>query len=344
MAEDKNETSITHYKLKAFNNSSDLDFIKGLKLYANNININSLTNTNEIAYCLDNYNRIHPSSNFIVAGFYQDKQLIGYCQFIYISEEELVIIDYLVIDKAFRGLSIFYTFIDKIKEFIQLKMYKTKYIVGEINIPNGTEDALNSEATLLINLLKRSNFGVVKTSYFQPMLGIDNFESAQKSILMLYPASDYQTIKKDTFIKILRTIYFKHYERWYKLFLNENELIKYSQHLHSLFTEVSAVVSESKPILIDGERDLYGEVKFGTFPQKKSNKKSILLTLGFIGLLCILLFITLLLKNVFGIEVKDQFTILIGSACIYLLVLSLFSKKAALMLDKVIDKLIDKIT
>lgn len=78
-----NETSITNYRLRAFNNSSDPDFIKGVKLYAQNIDVTSLTNTNEISYCLDKYNEHYNDSIFVVAGFYQNKQLIGYCQCTY---------------------------------------------------------------------------------------------------------------------------------------------------------------------------------------------------------------------------------------------------------------------
>jgi len=334
------ETSSTNYKLKAYSGSTDSDFAKALHIYTENIGATSLTDTNEIIYCLDNYSKHYKSSNFVVAGLYQNKLLIGYCQFIYIRDEKIIIIDYIAIDEKHRGLSVFYVFIEKIREFIYANGYEIKFLVGEVNIQNSQSNDIPIKAKSLVKLLKSNNFGEVKSLYFQPMLGVNNFESEQKSILMLYPANEYESIKKETFSKIIETIYFKHYERWYKIFLTENDFITYSKHLHDLFKKVS---DKTTPIIaIEKDDYIYGEPVIDRTIIKKS-KKGVLLFLGFLGILGILLSITLILKLRFDFEYKSQLYLFILVVFLYLLIISFFSQKAEKMLSKMWEKIIDKI-
>ncbi|HWZ22090.1 MAG TPA: hypothetical protein VNW06_05520, partial [Cytophagaceae bacterium] len=318
--------------------------IKALKIYTNGIGGTSLTNTNEITYCVDRYNQHYTNSHFIVAGLYQNKQLIGYCQFMYISEEKLIIIDYIIIDEAYRGLNVFYSFVEKVKEFIQSNDYEVKYLVGEINIQNNIGNDIPQKAKMLIKLLKTNNFGEIKCDYFQPMLGVDNYESEQKSILMLYPANEYIVIKKETYIKIIETIYFKHYERWYKLFLSDNDIIKYNKHINELFRKVSEKASSLRTINVEQDEDLYGDSSLRTKVERNKTRKSALLIFGFIGLLFLLITIALILKIKFKLELKDQFYLLAITSGLYLALLAVFSEKAATILNKLLEKIVDKIT
>ncbi len=342
--ENLNETSVTNYKLRVFANSRDPDFIKALKIYTTYIDTTSLTDTNQITFCLDNYYLHYEKSDFIVSGFYQNKQLIGYCQFIYISEEKLIIIDYIAIDEPYRGISVFYVFVEKIRELIIGRGFEVKYLVGEINIHHSLNDEIPIKAQMLIKLLKSNNFGEVKATYIQPMLGADNYESEQKSILMLYPSNQYEAIKRETFLKIVETIYFKHYERWYKLFLNDSELIQYQMHLHNLFSKITEKSSSAKLIQIAGEHFLFGERDFKYQIKEPNIKKGALLIFGFIGLLIILLAFSILLKRILKVDFKDQFYLLLITAVGYLLILSLFSEKAAKVLNRLLEKAIDKLT
>jgi hypothetical protein len=339
-----NETSVTSYKLKAFSNSKEPDFAKAIKLYLNNIDITSLTNTNEITFCVDNYNQKFKGSDFVVAGLYQNTELIGYCQFIYISEERLIIIDYIVIDEMYRGLNSFQFFVEKIREIVQARDYEIQYLVCEINIQSASSERIPRRTQSLIKLLKSNNFGEIRTSYFQPMLGKDNFESEQKSILMIYPANQYETIKRETFIKLIEAIYFKHYERWYSLFLPEDEMIKYSKHLHRVFNMVSEKVASAKLVDIERDEDLYGSQSLYDKGKISNSKKGVLLIVGFIGLLILLFTSSIVLKKIYGIEIKDQFYILFTTAVIYLIILSVFSRKAASILNNLIAKIIEKAT
>ena len=336
------ETSVTQYKLKVFQSSSDSDFVSSMKLYADNIGTSSLTSTSEIAYCIDNYNTLFSDAKFIAAGFYQNKLLAGYCQFVYMTDEKLIIIDYLVIDKKFRGLNTFYTFIEKIKEFVESNNFSVRFLIGEINIQHNTSQSIPQKGLTLIRLLKANNFGVIKNEYYQPMLGIANFESVQRSILMLYPYDQYGTLKKETYLSIIECIYFKHYERWYRLFFNESQIIKYTQHLHELNEKIKASIEKESMISLEGYNDIFGESEPFT-PKVRKIKNAAILSIGFTILLSGLVIIALLSKRYLHIEFQDQLYFLIAAASLYLIFLSLFLDSASKLVNKIFDKLSSKI-
>jgi hypothetical protein len=339
-----NETTVTNYKIRAFSSSNDPDFVNAIRLYNKYINVSDLTDINQVTYCLDHYRDFYKKSEFTVGGFYRNRQLIGYCQFIYLSEEKLVVIDYIVIDEKFRGVSVFYSFIEKIKEFVITRGYEIRFVVGEINLHNSLSDEVPLRVKLLVKLLKSSNFGEIKSLYLQPMLGADNYESEQRSILMLYPADQYEVVKKETFLKIVETIYFKHYERWYKLFLNDAQFFTYQKHLHDVYKRVSEKTPSGKLVQIEGDELLFGNQDSKLISNKVRYPKKILLVAGFISLLILLVIISVSLRYIAMIELKDQFYLLVTTGFIYLLILSLFSKKAADLVSRLLEKVVEKLT
>lgn len=336
------ETSVTQYKLKAFQSSNDPDFKNALKIYTDSIGNSSQTSTNEIAYCLDNYNAQFLDSKFVVAGFYQNRQLAGYCQFIYMIREKLMIIDYLVIDEKFRGLNTFYSFIEKIKEFVLANDMQVTFLMGEINIQNNSEENMPIKARTLIRLLKANNFGVIESDYYQPMLGAANFESAQRSILMLYPFDQYHSVKKETYLSLVESIYYKHYERWFRLFLTESEMIKYSQHLHELYEKIKKSVKDDLVVNVSGEKDLFGGVD--PINTRSKIKTPVIVSVGFIGLLILFTSIGVVAKKYFAIELKDMAYLFGATAIALLIILSFFLDSASKLLSKLLEKAMDKIT
>jgi hypothetical protein len=187
-----------------------------------------------------------------------------------------------------------------------------------------------------------SNFGVINSPYFQPMLGIKNYESNLQAVLMLYPVDEHRTIKKETFLLILKSIYYKHYCRWYAMFLNEQDTLDYSHHVHSLFDKVSEKVKNNVSIQLNGYDDILYEK--GLEKPERVPKKILYFLLGFTVLIGLLGVIAFSLRRVFGMEYKDQFYFLIFASLVYLAVLSIFSSKASSVLNKAIEKGVDKVT
>ncbi len=107
--------------------------MKALKLYSENIDPALRTDTKEIMHWLDKYNRKFEDSFYIV-GLYLNDLLIGFSEIAYFLKEKLVIVDYLVIDKAFRKNNTFYQFIIEIEDFIRDENLEFNYIVAECRL------------------------------------------------------------------------------------------------------------------------------------------------------------------------------------------------------------------
>lgn len=337
------EVESTVYRLKRFTSSDDKDFLRALKIYLENTDHNIITSTNEITYGLDFYNSKFSDLDFTALGLYLNKILIGYCQLVYFKEEKLVFIDYLVIDKSYRRNNTFYEFIEKIKEYFDAKDFHPFYIIVEVSLQGAsTERESPGKTRHLIRLLKMNNFGLIGSPYFQPMLGVTNYESNLDSILMLYPADEHKAIKRETFLMILKTVYFKHYKRWYDMFLSEKEATEYSIHLHDLFGKISEHIKAQPSISLESYTDL--DYDKSSIKPQKMHRKVLYFLLGFVGLIIFIGIISFVLKRGFNMEYKDQFYFLIFVSGFYLAVLSLFSDKASGIVNRAIEKSIDKIT
>lgn len=332
----------TEYHLKRFTNSQDRDFKEALRIYLKNTEHNIITDSSEIAKGLDSYNSKFTDSEFTLLGFYMNETLIGYCQFVYFKTESLVFIDYLVIDEVYRKNSSFYQFIEEIKEYFNTKDYHPLYVVTEVSLQGTKNKNDYAERTRrLIRLLKMSNFGVINSLYYQPMLGVKNYETKLEALLMLFPVSEHHEIKKDTFLKILETIYFKHYGRWYSsLVLGEQDAIQYTNHIHDLFNEVTTKLKDVTSIHINGYKEILPDKD--TPKPKAPPQKIIYYTLGFLLLLLVLAGLSYALKRVLGMEYKDQTSFWLVTTIGYLLILSTFSEKASKMLNNALEKWITK--
>lgn len=339
-----NEIEATVYKLKRFTSSSDKDFVKALKIYIENTDPNIVISTNEICHGVDFYNERFTDADFTAVGLYLNKVLIGYCQFVYFKEEQLVFIDYLVIEKNYRGNNTFYSFIEKIREYFDVKSYYPSYFVTEVSLQGAmNESEYTSKTRNLIRLLKMNNFGVIGSPYFQPMLGLSNYESNLQAVLMLYPAEEHRVIKKETFLMMLKTIYFKHYERWYTMVaLNEKDTKDYSLHLYDLFGKINEKLKNTPSIKLNSYSDTFYEK--GVSKPERAPKKVLYFLVGFVALIAFLGVIAFLLRSVFKMEYKDQFYFLISVSVLYLMILSIFSDKASKILNKALEKGIDKVT
>jgi N-acetylglutamate synthase-like GNAT family acetyltransferase len=220
------------YELKQFKSSRNKDLTRALALYSRNIEPFLRTDTREIIYWLDEYPLRH-TDQFIILGLYLNEMVIGYAQLAYFAEERLIFVDYIVVEKEFRKNNTFYEFVEEIKEFITAESIEFDFILAEVG---GFDNKEPSAATKnLIRLLKMTGFGVVKTNYHHPRLGKANYESEFQSILMLYTPSEVKHIKKETYLSFLKTIYFKHYQRWYANFFDEKDNAEYSNSLIKLF-------------------------------------------------------------------------------------------------------------
>lgn len=254
------------YELRRIKSSADRNLGKALNIYSQNIDLLIRTDTREILYWLDNYNKNFKDEFYIVA-LYLNSTIIGYAQFAYFKEEKIVFIDYLAIEKNSRKNNTFYEFIEKIKEFFIEEGIEYNFIVTEVGYYRQTKEP-TEVARNLIRLLKMTGFGVIKMAYFQPMLGKMNYETELSTVLMIHTVGDLKTIKLETFFLLIDTIYYKHYKRWYDKFLNEKDQVEYVSRLRELREKIELSAKKKKFVEINGYSNLFPVNQFNPSSSK----------------------------------------------------------------------------
>jgi hypothetical protein len=119
------------YELKRFKSSSAPDFAKALKLYSENIEPEYRTDTSEILFWTDNFEKQFGDS-FLILGLYLNDVLIGFSEVAVFKEEKLVEVDYIVIDPRYRKNNAFYQFLDQITSFLADENYVFDYVICEV--------------------------------------------------------------------------------------------------------------------------------------------------------------------------------------------------------------------
>jgi hypothetical protein len=329
------------YELKRFKNSRNRDLTKALGIYSKNIEPFLRTDTREIIHWLDAYPERY-KDQFIILGLYFNDIVIGFAQLAYFIEERIIFVDYIVIEKEFRKNNTFYEFVEEIKEFITAENIEFDFILAEVG---GFDDKEPSASTKnLIRLLKMTGFGVVKTNYYHPRLGKTNYESEFQSVLMLYTLNELKHIKKDTYFLFLKTIYFKHYQRWYADFFDEKEKAEYGYSLFKLFKKSREILKKKDSIEINGYLNIYtNNLSVATYKPYKKLAKAIAVFVLFIALLIIFGFIHKIVKNKYKIDTNAQVYIILASAFFLLFILLLFNEKKNHSITSIIEKLLTNI-
>jgi hypothetical protein len=312
--------SIT-YNIRHITSDKDKDLVALLDLYETNIEPSIRTNTNEITQWLNNYNKDNRYCNsFWILALYINDKPIGFCQSVYFKSSKILFIDYCVIEERFRG-RVFNEFLYLMKDFYKEQNLEIYYYVTEIPFfSNANTPSIKSIA--LTRLLKMSGFKVIKAPYYQPELGLTNHESEMKASLMIFTnggEQDKQSLRTDTYLDILETIYFKHYYYWYVPFMCEYEQKRYHTKLSELSTKIKSELKNQETIILNGEAYSFGQAN-GDIPLKKSSNKKIIFLMIVIPIVTFFLLCVLswFLKQKLEFEHELQNNILTTTAIISL--------------------------
>ncbi len=330
------------YELVKFRNSKDPEFLKALKLYSEHIEAVYRTDSKEIMYWAENYNKKYNDS-FFALGFYLNNILIGFSELAYFIEERIVVVDYLVIDKNYRKNNTFYEFINHIEEFLSKENIVLDYILCEVGCYFENAEPPESSRSL-IRLLKISGFGVIKSKYFVPRLGLTNYESEMIAVLMIYTHDKIKQIKTDTFLTIVNTIYFKYYFRWYKIFLKDEEIDKYRSLLETLLLKVKKNLGNKDIIEINGYNNILSP-NTGDFRVSKFKKGVKLITFIILTIICLLGIgsLAFYIQKNFGIDINSQTSIFTLSLILVILISSLIFENKSNFFSNLLEKFIDKL-
>jgi hypothetical protein len=309
------------YKLKHFTNTFDPDFAAALLIYTRNTASNIRTDTNEITYWLNNF-RSSFEDDFYVFGFYRNKQLVGFAEVAYFYAERLFIIDYIVIDEASRRNNVFYEFVDQLKCYLEGEHPDYRYGVAEVTYGSG-EQIPSPESCLISRLLKLQGFRIICAPYFQPRLMFDDIESEMKADLLIYSATRLERINSDTYLNIVKALYYKYYLRWKSIIPDSNDA--YKKHLDALYLKIESNIKNKKTLIVNGHQSVLKS------PSKKSVltvNKIILFSLQGLIVVILLTAAMLGLKRAFNLSNTSLITIYIISIASFMAVAGLVSKEA----------------
>lgn len=325
--------------MRIISSSRDKDIKNAIFLYSTNIDPLQRTDSNEILFWLDNYNKRF-KDKFYILGLYLDNTLIGYAQLAYFFNEKILFVDYIVLDSNYRKNNTFFEFVEQIRRFSYSNSMEFNFIVGEVGYYNSAHEPTENSRTL-VRLVKMAGFKVVKTKYVHPQLGINHFESELESILMVYTDEEISSIKKETYFLILETIYFKHYQRWYAEFLGEKEFSSYCTRLKQLFDDSIEFNKKKKVIELNGYASILAYPKNGN---KDSSLKLVFKWLAifllFIGFMFIFGLSHLIAKKKFDIDTDAQYYIVFISSLSILLFLTIIAEGKTNKIATIVEKII----
>lgn len=327
------------YRIKLFTSSRDEGYIEALTIYSDYTPLSVKTDTSDITYWIDRYNQKFSEDKFFVFGLYEDDSIIGFSQLVYFKHIKLIMIDYMAIDEKRRANSAFYSFTELIRHELKDLRLDINFIVTEIEYDTSKRKPTEN-GTIMIRLLKQSGFGVLKAEYFQPKLGFNNTESAPCAVLMIDVRNTNNFISKESYLKIVHTIYFNHYLRWYTpLLLNKEELSSYKKELDKLYIGIENQLSNKDKIDINGYKNIFDN-QMPMDLEKKGMKFGVF---SFIIILLATIFIMSIAKY-FGTSTPEVLLYVLITTAVYFLLHHISTGKGLVEFEKIwsIIKLFDK--
>ena len=320
-------SSTSSYRLKRFSNSTDPDFAAALLIYVRFTPPSIRSDSREITYWLDRASD-KLEDGFYVFGFYRNRQLVGYAQAAYFPSEYLYFIEYLAIDEKHRGNNVFFEMVEQIKDFLEDAHPDYRYGVTEVMNEPG-QDRPSPAKRLLTRLLKFIGFRVIQAPYFQPRLMLNDSESELSGSLLLYCPTPLESIHVETYLSIIRTVYYDNYLRW----KGENSSVKaaYKKHLDSLYLKIQTEVRKTPTVIVNGYRE------FLSAPQRPpimTVHRIVSFSVQALFVVVLLTAVMLFLKWLFGLS-NASFAVIYGLAISsFVAVAAIVSKEARAMFEK----------
>ncbi len=234
-----------NFSLKHFESSQEKDFINALTIYNNIIPVDTKTSTNEIIYFADNSN-MQPNRQMFFFGLYVNNTLMGFIETGYLKNTKTIIIDYIVLKEEYHLNSIFYPLFSLLQRFFSDRMIDFSYIVTEVST-KCPEESVDSESFFSRKMLQMEDFRLLDALYIQPKLGVRNEESNFKFQLMIKSVQPLVSIKKKTYLDIVKDIYYEHYNAWYKVVDKENAE-EYNAHIKSQYDTIEKSLEKTDTI------------------------------------------------------------------------------------------------
>ena len=321
------------YKLRELKSSADADFAEAITLYARHMAPDLKTNTNEITYWVDNYNKTH-DDHFHLFAFYVNNRLAGFCELVFLVKHGLVVIDYMVIDEKFRGgLNVFFEFAQQVQQFIRDRYPDYLHAVVEI-APSEDETGSERSGVSLLRLLKMSGFGVVDAPYIQPQLGLRKPQTELPGALMMFPKPLKGELSREAYLTIVEAIYIEHYLRWYSMH-GDDYRRRYEADIRKLLAQISSKAVAGS-FHVNGLKHMPAPVQTAVI--RKTQHLSMQISVG-LGIVLAALATILGLMKIAGLGALPMLELLFATLIAFFAVASLFTPKAKHILKELLQAL-----
>ena len=248
------------FAIKRIAKETDNGYIQALRVYNDIIPVETRTNTNEIVHWLkkDDTNTLFKTMLFIL---YLDEEVIGFSMMSYIVANKIIVIEYLALKPQYRINSVFLSYIGLLQDYLRECNIEVSYYVTDIS-NKGAGKNVDKESKLFRKLICLEGFGRINSIYYTPPLGLTNYESEFESFLYIKTNDNIKQISRETYLDIVRAIYYDYYYEWYKDFLlNEEVLNEYKQKIDSCFAFVKKNITDNLSCEI-----IYAECPFANGP------------------------------------------------------------------------------
>ncbi len=301
-----------NYRIKLIMTSSDSDYANSVKIYSRVTPSDIRTNTNELTYWLD-HNSIGFKSYFFSL-FLNDRN-IGLAMCTYLSSVKTVVIEYIAVEDGYRKNNTYLSYLNELRMFISNLLEVTYFICEISNKNDGIE--IDDESKIFKTILSIENFYTVDADYHTLPLGINNEFSSFGAKLMIGSNTNIKTIPKDTYIRIIQSLYFEYYVKWYEPFFSESERLQYNNRIQNIFTNIqNSLDGLPEPLqFIEVNKDKIksaGSIEKLPAPKKKFNH-SLISTLISIVIFPIVIISYYKIFNLIGIDTNTNFAPIVGA-------------------------------
>lgn len=236
------------YVLKRITSAQDSIYFEAIKIYNETTPPDIKTNTNEIMYWL---NKNDSNSNFEVMVFALviDDKIVGFSMMSYLKQSKIIVIEYLALIEAYRVNVVFFSFMNLMKNYLSATNYDVRYFVVEISNKNNGR-SVDKESQFFLKFLCLEGYGRANASYFTLPLGMLEMESSFNAHLYIKSNDHLTELTKDTYMSIIREIYYKYFYNWYKPTMSTETASAYKRKADDYFDTIENNMQKKETVEI----------------------------------------------------------------------------------------------
>lgn len=178
--------------------------------------------------------------------------VLGYLQFSYFQEEHIFFFEYLCISDPRRAGLVPSDAIRGIEDFLAQHYRPGFTITFEVAQRPASRDRWHSD-TRLVKYFKRLGFRTVDFRYRYPVLQSYSGATSYPADLMVMMPDQRATVAASEMRTILRCIYFKHYLRWDRPFLEPQQFTLRERLINELYSEQVARIRDDDTFGTSGD-------------------------------------------------------------------------------------------